>query len=750
MARFLISQLSARIFLFTWLILGLSLFPANVKAVTDKEKPLVISMDRAYSPFTVISPTGEPTGLFVEMWRLWSKQTGVPVEFLVEDWPGSIEAIRDGRADVHSGLFINEQREQWMNFSQPVYEIKTSMFFRTDEDTDLTIEEMAGKKMGALKGSYQLQYLLDFHKDIQTVSFSTGKALVLALLKGEVDAILNENVMVEADLASFGIRGALRQVKQQAFSNFVVAAVRKDRQELLPVINYGFQHLPLESMAQKEKRWLTSPDDRYYERLLTAKQYTPEEEAWIRENPAVTVTVSNFMTPLDIVEEDGSYKGLNSDILSLLSEHTGLKFIPVFKSNWSDLIENIMTGETDVGMSTARTPEREKAVYFTSPYTFVPLLAVVNRNYNEISKWADLNGKRVAVIKGSAISEELRKTIGEKGELIPVKDIAESMDLVSHGEADVLITGLLQYHKAQSASPVKGLKIAARYVGEGGTLRISVHKSKPILAAILDKGLRRIPHQELVDLRNRWLSMDGPEYSGLTTEERGWIRLRKRPIIVGSEMDWPPFDFVKDGRPTGFSNELLRLAAQKAGLPLEFVFGFTWAELMEKFKKGDIDVLPAVYKTPVREKEMALTEYYAANPSVLVGHVKKTDIRSFQDLVGKKLAVVEGFSVNNLIVEKHPRIEQIPFKSVLEALKAVSLKKADAFVGSLGVISHILKENYLPDIRIIDEVSLESPEATNLHMAVLKDRTTLHHIIQKGLDAISEAELNELRTTWLV
>ena len=749
MIRYICVPSLRTLFFVLCLLLSLCCTPAGLRAASGDKKPLIVSIAKNYSPFTVISPTGEPTGLFVEMWRLWSEQTGVPVKFLADDFLGSLDTIRNGRADVHSGLFVNERRGEWMAFSDPIHEIKTSLFFRADADAYSTLEDMAGKRIGAIEGFSQLRYLIDNHKQILPFSYPDGRKLILALLKGEVDAILNENVMVESDLAHFGIRGALKRGDKIAFSNAVVAAVRKDRKELLSVINEGFRNLSIERMARLEERWLPDPVDRYYERRLLAKEFTPEEEAWIRNHPAVTVAATNFLPLLDTAGEDGAYKGLNPDLLSLLSERTGLEFVPVFHSTWNKTLTSVMSGEADIGLNMSRTPEREKELLFTDPYAFVPLLAVVKRDDDDVTKWADLGGKRIAILEGGAIREELRKTIGDKGKLITAKNIAESMELVSRGEADALIAGLLRYHKAQRTSPVKGLKIAARYVGEGGTFRIGIHRSKPLLAKILEKGLKRISHQELVDMRDRWLTIKETQGPDLTSEERDWIKQRKSPVIVGAEMDWPPFDFVKDGKPTGYSNELIRLAAQKVNLPLTFASGFTWAELVEKFKKGDIDVLPAVYKTPVREREMAFTQFYAGNPSVLVGHEKKQNIRSFEELAGKKLAVVEGFSINKLIEQKHPKIEQIPFNNVLEALKAVSLEKADGFVGSLGVISHILKENMLPGIRVVDEVSLEDPDATYLHVATLKEQAVLRDIIQKGLDAITEEELNELRVTWL-
>ncbi len=473
---------------------------------SDLKKPLTIAVCSSFSPFTLVTPAGEPAGLFVEMWQLWSKQTGIPVDFIIEDLAGSIEALRENRADIHSGLVVNEHHAKWMAFSQPIHEIQTSMFFRTDQPTTLTIQEMSGKKIGALNDSEQLQFLLDSHKGVQAVGYPDSSSLILAILQGRLDAVLHENVRIESVLASWGGCGMLRRSGEPVFSNQIVAAVRKDRPDLLEIINKGFQLLPVEVVARMEKRWVAEPGDRHYERLLTA-------------------------------------------------------------------------------------------------------------------------GK-------------------------------------------------------------------------------------------------------------------------LTFEEQNWIKQRKKPVMVGVEMDWPPFDFVKNANPTGYSNELLQLAAQKIKLPMAFVSDLTWAQLIDQFKKGAIDVLPAVYKTREREKEMAFTRFYATNPAVLVGHKDHPEIRSLKDLAGKRLAVVEGFSINNMIKDDYPEIQQIQYQNVAAALKAVALKKSDAFVGSLGVISYILKENMIPAVRIIDEVSIENPQATFLHVAVLKEQTLLRDIIQKGLDLLTDEEIKNLKNKY--
>jgi len=235
----------------------------------------------------------------------------------------------------------------------------------------------------------------------------------------------------------------------------------------------------------------------------------------------------------------------------------------------------------------------------------------------------------------------------------------------------------------------------------------------------------------------------------LTPEESAWIKQHSGPIIAGAEMDWAPFDYVQNSRATGYSNELLRLAAGKVGLPMEFVSGYTWTELLEKFKRREVDILPAVYKTPEREDSMVFTKGYITNPSVLVTHEESPGLQTLEDLAGKKVAIVEGFATAQLMAERYPNIEQAPVKNVLEGLKTVSFRKADAFIGSFGVISHHLKVNVIPYVRIVDEIGLKKPDETRLHMATVREQEILRNILQKGLDAVSETERNTLRQDWL-
>jgi len=189
--------------------------------------------------------------------------------------------------------------------------------------------------------------------------------------------------------------------------------------------------------------------------------------------------------------------------------------------------------------------------------------------------------------------------------------------------------------------------------------------------------------------------------------------------------------------------------AEKLGIAVEFVNGYSWTELVEMFQQGKLDVLPCIYKTEERNKTMAFTKEYTTNPSILVVKKSSTDIFELADLVDRKIAAIEGFATTQAIEERHPRIKRILVKNALEGLKKVSLGEVDAFIESYGVVSHIMQQHFIPDIKIVGEAKLKTSMETKLHMAALKDRKVLRDLLQKGLDAITADELQEIRKRWM-
>jgi len=234
----------------------------------------------------------------------------------------------------------------------------------------------------------------------------------------------------------------------------------------------------------------------------------------------------------------------------------------------------------------------------------------------------------------------------------------------------------------------------------------------------------------------------------LSDEERDWIS-EHTVLRVANELDWPPFDFAEDGEPKGYSIDLINLIGEKTGLKLEFINGYTWSELLEKFKAGEIDIMPAIYVNEDRKTYISFTQAYFTQPSVIVIKKNRNDIKSLSDLAGKKLAVIEGFVITEVLAEKHPEIKQVPAKGMVEAIKNVSMGKVDAFIDSIGVISVTIEKNFIPNIKIISDSSLKEIENPALHIGVLRENLILRNILNKGLEAITREEMKAIREKWI-
>lgn len=233
-----------------------------------------------------------------------------------------------------------------------------------------------------------------------------------------------------------------------------------------------------------------------------------------------------------------------------------------------------------------------------------------------------------------------------------------------------------------------------------------------------------------------------------TQEELGW--LKSNPVIkVANETDWPPFDFVQNGKASGYSIDIVHLMAEKAGFDIEFVNGYTWQQLMQMFKSGDIDLMPAIYSNKKRRQFAAFSDVYFSQPSVMVVNKNETEIRSIKELAGKRVVGIKGFAFTEYLEKAIPDVKMVLVDNVLGGLKAVSVGKADAFIESIGSVSYTLENNYIPNVKLVAEINNENLSNPPLHMAVAKDNVILLNIINKTLKAITRDEKNTLSNRWL-
>jgi len=230
-----------------------------------------------------------------------------------------------------------------------------------------------------------------------------------------------------------------------------------------------------------------------------------------------------------------------------------------------------------------------------------------------------------------------------------------------------------------------------------------------------------------------------------TELEKKWIQ-DNPTVIVGGEMDWAPFDFVDaDGKYNGISKDYLDLISKKSGLKFKLVTGYTWNGLIENFKDKKIDLLPAVYYSKQREQYGSYTSsYYTVRDYIFTKEDSK--ITSLEDLKGKTLAIPKGYTSISKINKKHPEINILETRSIVDSIAAVLSDQADATLEVHAVMTYTIQTNAIEGLKVVSQETL----GTNpLHMLVQKENQTLLSIINKTIIEIDKEEQKNIANKWL-
>lgn len=234
----------------------------------------------------------------------------------------------------------------------------------------------------------------------------------------------------------------------------------------------------------------------------------------------------------------------------------------------------------------------------------------------------------------------------------------------------------------------------------------------------------------------------------LSQEEQNFISTH--PLIhVSSQSDWAPFDYVEFGTAKGYSIDLLKLIGLKTGLKFNFVSGYEWYETVNAFKRGQLDMVQSIYRSEKREKFGLFSNPYYEVKHLFISRKDTPDIKKFNELKGKILAIPYGWKIADYLRQKYPNVIVQTFPDMVSALEAVSDNQAYATVDSITAAEFLIKQykfnslhlgNTLPDIAGIN------PQ--KLYFMVQPDMPALQSILNKALAHISTEEQSRLDTKW--
>lgn len=231
----------------------------------------------------------------------------------------------------------------------------------------------------------------------------------------------------------------------------------------------------------------------------------------------------------------------------------------------------------------------------------------------------------------------------------------------------------------------------------------------------------------------------------LTPVERQWLSEHDGAIRLAT-YQFPPAEFVDDrGRYTGITNEYVRLLEDTLDFRFRRSEMLAWDECLRKAKRGEIDVIGSIHKTPGRQTYLKYTSPYLSLPVAIVVRNDVIGAVTEDDLAGKKVGVCRGYAVSEYLEAKSMGIRLQEFVNDEECLIRTSLGEVDVAVVDVGSASYWIEKKKIRNLRVAGNVGF----TYELGFACRKDRPIIQSILEKGLKEISPSKRREIYRRWI-
>ena len=247
-----------------------------------------------------------------------------------------------------------------------------------------------------------------------------------------------------------------------------------------------------------------------------------------------------------------------------------------------------------------------------------------------------------------------------------------------------------------------------------------------------------------------WLLATGV---GQDLQDTSWLSeaelafLKRHPVIgVAPTPDYPPFEYWNEqGEFSGVVSSYLEHIEKMLGIKFEMHRTEKWNENLEGLQSGkDFDAVSLL--VPNRQRDyVSISNPYISYPAVIIVRSEVREELSLGDLVGKQVAVPDGYSGETFLRDNYPDIKVIEVIDPTEGLRFVESGRVDAFFGGAAVAAYVAERENITNLRIAGESDFKYQNG----FGIRKDLEMFTVIFNKALHRIPEGQRIAFHAEWV-
>ena len=504
--------------------------------ITEKEKNWIknnptikVANEMDWAPLDY-NEFGKPKGLSIEFIELLAKKLGINIEFVKDHtWSELVSLFKNKEIDVLPAFYKNKERENFTLFTQPYYKGKMGIFSRKDDVSINNSKDLDTKKIGIQTSDATIIIAKTQLPNSKFIEIDTNDELVIALATGKIDAIIGNPILFnyyakEAQVSNIKLIDYVPMTKKEQLDISLHIGIDKDKPILHALLEKAMKHTTREEFNVLENKWMMTSNATKKENKSRKVKLSKEEEHWINIH-TVKIGVEPW-APIIYSRNGKDTDGITGDILKLMIQNSGLK-TEVITDFWDPLLEAFKNKEIDLLPATYFTEERATYGLYSKPYYKMLDYIYVKDNNQNIHSLKDLNGKKLAIIKGFGTIPKIQKKF-PMIEIVETKDLSDSIIKLLKGDVDALYEGQIAVEYKIREDLITGIKGIPQSDFEAAPLHFFSKIDEPLLQSILQKSFDSIPLEEIKKIKSKWVDISSKnKIVDIDAEEEGipWFLL---------------------------------------------------------------------------------------------------------------------------------------------------------------------------------------------------------------------------------
>ncbi|MBF0225975.1 MAG: transporter substrate-binding domain-containing protein [Desulfobacterales bacterium] len=491
-------------------------------------------------PKVYTDENGAVAGLFPDILKSIASIEGWAIQYVPANWTECLNNIELGNIDVMVDVAISEARMERFDFNEETILISFSTIYTNDSNKIESYLDLKDKRIAVMAGSINYvgkegikKVLESFNINAEFIEYKSYKEVFEAVQFEKADAGVVNSIF-----------GTLFENNYKLFRSPIVFNPSQLRFAFTKNSEIGKYLIPkIDSVLKEAKK---DRNSFYYKALnkyiygkidsknqnITVKpqqllDLTDEEKDWISRHKNIRIGIDPEFVPFEYIDNNGVYRGISFDYVTLLNERLGLDMHVVEGLSWKEVIERAKAQEIDVLPCVGTTEERKNYLLFSKPYVSYHRVILTKSDAPFIIGLNDLYDKKVGVQAGSSHDGFLK----DRTSIQPIryKTLHEGLMALSGDRIDAFVGNIASASYWIRKLNLTNLKIAAPASFEVFTLHFAVRKDWPALINIINKGLDSITLEEEQAIQRRWIKL---EYKAGFDPRIVWNYIIRASIVI--------------------------------------------------------------------------------------------------------------------------------------------------------------------------------------------------------------------------